>query len=142
MKLQEYIRDLDSFSTTCGLWVNPQNVDDYRLGETMFKNGGLLDGKVFIGTLGNLSLPRLGQLEALRELLEYYCPNRGDYMYIADKKVRMNRISVAELYEDDMLDETFKACLDEYIEAWISDDLDFKAQEYLDLELPEYLQQL
>lgn len=53
--LISYLSELNTSDNSWGLYVNPQNIDNYRIGQICFENGGLLDEYVFVDTLDNLS---------------------------------------------------------------------------------------
>ena len=55
MTLTEYLSTLDTCDNSWGLYVNPDNTDDYRIGQNTFENGGLLDGKVKVANLDDVS---------------------------------------------------------------------------------------
>lgn len=58
MSLQEFLANNNSAETQWGVWVNPQDLEDYRIGQYVFENDGVLDEKVCIGNLDKLSHER------------------------------------------------------------------------------------
>lgn len=54
-KLIDYLANLDSAEDGWGVWVNPDNYDDFRIGKLQYINGGVFDDKIFIGRLSMLS---------------------------------------------------------------------------------------
>ena len=69
--LQEYLARLNCSETQWGLWVNPENINEFREGQFIFENGGKLDGFICIGTLDELSCGFQPEGEILQELLRH-----------------------------------------------------------------------
>ena len=68
--LAEYLACLNSSENQWGIWVNPCNLDDYRIGQFIFENGGMRDGKVCIGSLDSLSYGCQSESNALKSFFE------------------------------------------------------------------------
>jgi len=54
-RLVKYLANLNTCDSNWGLYVNPDDLDDFRIGQRCFENGGLLDEKVYVGSLESLS---------------------------------------------------------------------------------------
>ena len=88
--LFEYLMGLNTSDNSWGLYVNPDNYDDYRVGPTHFENGGKKDGKVFVSYLSSVCFEQ-SESEAFdhvaSEILADYCrrkkiiPNYESYLY-------------------------------------------------------------
>lgn len=61
----KYLSQLNTTDSQWGLYVNPRNFDDYRIGQEQFENGGLLDDKVYVGSLESMSYGYQSESEAL-----------------------------------------------------------------------------
>lgn len=123
MSLVEYLSRLSSAETSWGIWVNPKNLDDFRIGQIIFPGGGKEDGKVFIGTLESLS-PCVSFMEALEHVLE-------QRIVYKNKIVKVNKKAVIESY--DRLDEEFRNFLEEeaqfIMEIWATNLAEAKVEE-------------
>lgn len=54
MNLFERLMNLESNDSSQGVWIDPDNYDDHRIGQICFENGEVLDDKIFIGTFEEL----------------------------------------------------------------------------------------
>ena len=130
MKLATYLSTLNSSDNSQGIWVNPDNIDEYRIGQCQFENGGLLDGWDYIGSLESLSYGFQSETEALESVLE------GDRFYFGGKHVRVNKQGIIDAYFEDNLAAEFAAALhkeSEYIMSqWATDAADLKVEELQD----------
>ena len=73
MRLQQRLENLSTSETQWGIWADaPFTADsESRIGQTQFENGGLLDSKVFVGTLYSLSLQIEEQIDEADGDMEY-----------------------------------------------------------------------
>jgi hypothetical protein len=67
--LIQFLETLNSSDTSCGVWVNPENVDDFRVGQFIFENGGIKDNWVCIGSLNSLSFGYQYEVDAFNEII-------------------------------------------------------------------------
>ncbi|MGC9527834.1 MAG: hypothetical protein ACP5D7_20050 [Limnospira sp.] len=63
-KLIDYLKQLNTAENQWGLWVNPGNYDEFRVGQYCFDNGGMPDGFVCVGSLDDLSYGFQSEREA------------------------------------------------------------------------------
>lgn len=122
MKLVDYLAQLNTFDSSWGLYVNPANVDDYRIGQRIFENGGLLDDKVFADTLDNVSFADQSYSVAISCYIAR-CNNEIEYK---GRKVKVNTEGILNAYHLYLLDkefEDFLMCKAEEIHAeWARED--------------------
>ena len=98
MTFHEWLAQNNSSENQWGVWVNPRDVQDYRIGQYCFENGGVDDDWVAIGSLDSLSQERrdyTGEADGedlvymedfsqewaeqkIEELKEYFAPG-GEY---------------------------------------------------------------
>lgn len=67
MNLLTYLQQLNSAENQTGVWVDPENIDRFRIGDLQFENGGMLDNWVFVGTLEQLSFGSQSYRDAFKE---------------------------------------------------------------------------
>lgn len=106
MTLQEYLSQLDSAKSEWGIWVDPKNPDNYRIGQFLHENGGLLDGWVGIGSLESLSYGNYCESEVLDYILSTHKGSeKSEYTeFIFDGKViKCHRESMKKAYFEDLL---------------------------------------
>lgn len=77
MSLREFLSSLNSSESNYGIWVDPDNFDNYRVGSLLHENGGVLDNFLFIGSLDRLSFGNQSEQEAFW----YYLRERLDLVY-------------------------------------------------------------
>jgi hypothetical protein len=81
--LANYLQALCSADSHQGIWVNPENIDEYRIGQFVFENGGIKDDWVCIGSLDRLSFGFQSEHDAIKSLLE-----EGDHPHNHSKDIR------------------------------------------------------
>ncbi len=108
MKLVEYLAQLNSCEEQWGIWVNPADLDDYRVGQCCFENGGLLDEKVFIGTFDQLSFG----FQSTAKAIEQYADDLGGQIRWGDRLIRVDAKALRRAYEEGYLDPHFRAFLE------------------------------
>jgi hypothetical protein len=113
MTLVAYLSNLNTCENQWSLFVNPENVDDYRIGQDCFENGGMLDAKVNVASLDDVSFGFQSRSEALEFILKY-----ADLKFKA-KKINFNKQAMIEAYNEDLLGEDFKKYLDELIDEHV-----------------------
>jgi hypothetical protein len=133
--LRDYLANLNSAESNWGIWVDPDNLDDYRIGQKIFENGGLLDEKVYIGNLEELSCGNQSQLEAIENFLsnrERYLHGIAEFKY-GERLVRCNTKAVLTAWSEDRLDSDFREFLESEaaeIEAeWAKNEAELKIEE-------------
>lgn len=119
--LIDYLKNLNSSETQWGVWVNPQNVDEYRVGQCNCENGGLLDDYEYIGSLASLSFGSQSRQEALKAMLE----NNSTLAY-QGKTVRFDASAMYEAWTESSLAQDFAVFLEEeavyYEEQWATEE--------------------
>ena len=65
MQLLNYLAQLNTTNNLYGLYVNREDLNDHRIGALEFENGGLLDDKILVGNLDNLSCGFVEDSESL-----------------------------------------------------------------------------
>ncbi|MEY2910762.1 MAG: hypothetical protein RLZZ184_71 [Cyanobacteriota bacterium] len=136
MSLQKYLSNLNSADSQWGIWVNPNNINDYRIGQFQFENGGILDGKICIGSLDQLSFGYQSQLDAIKQYLE-----ENQLLTFEGKKVKVNQKEILQAWSDGNLDPNFSSFLEEksqdIMEMWAS----YEAEEFVNNKIPEIIEQ-
>ena len=136
MSLQEYLSNINSADSQLGIWVNPDDVDDYRIGPFQFENGGILDGKICIGSLDQLSFGYQSQLDAIKQYLE-----ENQLLTFKGKKLKVNQKEILQAWSDGNLDPSFSSFLEEksqpIMKMWAS----YEAEEFVNTKIPEIIEQ-
>lgn len=136
MSLQEYLSNLNSADSQLGIWVNPNNINDYRIGQFQFENGGILDGKICIGSLDQLSFGYQSQLDAIKQYLE-----ENQLLTFKGKKLKVNQKEILQAWSDGNLDLEFSSFLEKksqpIMEMWAS----YEAEEFINNQLPKIIEQ-
>ena len=132
MKLLDYLAQLNTADSTWGLYVNPDNYDDYRIGQLIFENGGLLDDKVFVDTLDNVSFGYQSVSDALDIILT------SDFKY-KGKSVKLNKEAIKELYYDNKLHKEFADYLDTTVNSITDEWAYVEAANFVEYELTNRL---
>lgn len=71
LSLYDYLCQLCIFhERRFGLWVDPQDIDNYRVGECSLEHGGLIDNKVFVGNLEDLSFGCQSKYDAVKAAID------------------------------------------------------------------------
>ena len=135
MDLVQYLSQLNTSDTSWGLYINPEDVTQYRIGQLCFDNGGLLDDYIFIDNLSNLSFGFQSEREALESILT---TDKTTLIY-NKKKVVVKKDTILELYFEGKLDKDFyeflKNQVEEIMSIWSIWDADF----YVNETLPEII---
>lgn len=135
MNLVQYLTQLNTSDTSWGLYLNPDDINQYRIGQLCFDNGGLLDDYIFIDNLSNLSFGFQSEREALESILT---TDKTTLIY-NKKKVVVKKDTILELYFEGKLDKDFyeflKNQVEEIMSIWSIWDADF----YVNETLPEII---
>jgi hypothetical protein len=143
--LKEYLATLNSSETQWGIWVNPKDLNDYRIGKKHLKNGGYDDDKVFIGNLESLSFGFQSVGEAL-EILLFSGITYSGVTFTKDncdiEGFKKAYLSGNEFLKDFQLH--VEGLVDELHQEWAEGEADIKIMELEDYFAPdgEYWQEL
>ncbi|WP_324282642.1 hypothetical protein VKI22_03580 [Cyanobacterium aponinum UTEX 3221] len=107
-KLIKYLASLNSTESQVGIWVNPNNLDDFRIGRFCYENGGVLDEKFCIGHLSDLSFGFYYESDILKDLIQ-------------TKTLNFKGKELTEYFED----------LDTFINDYLENNLDTDLYEFL-----------
>lgn len=111
--LVEYLATLNSAESQWGVWVNPENVDEYRVGQFIFDNGGIDDGWICAGRLDNLSFG----FQSQRDAIEQYLKESNGLIQYGDRRVKVNIPAIVEAWSNGYLDADFQEFLEERAES-------------------------
>ena len=136
MSLQEYLSNLNSADSQWGIWVNPDNVDDYRIGQFCFENGGILDEKICIGSLDKLSFGFQSQHDAIKQYLK-----ESEFLSYKGRKVKVNKKGILQSWSDGILDEDFSKFLEDKSQLIMKIWAEYQAEEFVNNEIPEIIEQ-
>lgn len=124
-KLVEYLASLNTSENQWSLYVNPENVDDYRIGQDCFENGGLLDNKIQVASLDRVSFG----FQSTREAIGSFLVDSGDAITYKNKTVKLNKDGILEAYSNGYLGSEFTEFLETQAEAieksWSVDEAEF-----------------
>ena len=135
--LIDYLTCLNTSDSQWGLWVNPENVDEYRIGQFIFDNGGLDDGWVCVGRLDNLSFGFQHTSGAIKEYLD---DNDCELTY-KGRTVKVNRDGILEAYSSGNLDQEFQEFLESEAESIMGVWAEEEAWGFVHNKLPEIIAQ-
>jgi hypothetical protein len=128
--LKDYLATLNSSETQRGIWVNPHDLNDFRIGQYCFDNGGVRDDKVCIGSLDSLSCGYQSTQDILQEILE--CGG-VTYKEVTFNKKNCNFTAFIEAYIEGKLatelQEQLESQIQEVHEEWSMLDADAKIDE-------------
>jgi hypothetical protein len=128
-KLAHFLSTLNNPDRTKSVYVNPENVNQFRVGDDRLENGGLLDDWVWVGCLDDLSYGYQSKTDALKSI--------GKCFEYKGKTVRTNPDAIVELYYDEALDPDFASFLtesvNEIMEQWAIDEANVKVFEIMEL---------
>ena len=127
MKLESYLAELNSADETWGVWVDPENPDNYRIGQRCFENGGIKDEFVFIGSLQKLSFGFQDESAIFREVAE------------SEVDGHHNIEELYELWAEQNLEECLQQRLDLAMEKATHESAVRAAQQFIEDELPYIL---
>jgi hypothetical protein len=139
MSLQEYLSNLNSADSQWGIWVDPDNINDYRIGQFQIETGGILDGdgKICIGSLDKLSFGFQSQHDAIKQYLE-----ENQLLIYKGKKVKVNKKEILQAWSDGNLDADFAKFLEQnslnIMQVWS----ECEAEEFVNNKIPEIEQAL
>jgi hypothetical protein len=126
--LLQYLETLNSSETSWGIWVNPHNVDDFRVGQFCFENGGILDDKICIGNLESLSFGDQSDWCAFNEVI-------GDIM----APHKYNPEGLREAFFDGKIHETLAAQIENEVQAYNAINAYEEASDFVNYQLPEII---
>ena len=141
--LVQYLSELNTSDNSWGLYVDPKDINNYRIGQLCFENGGLLDDFIFIGNLYDLSFGHQSDYEALQTIFEsntnFKDKEKSDILY-NQKKVIVKKEGLIKAYFENRLDKSFynylKTQVDELTEMWST----WEAEIFIEQSLPEILE--
>jgi hypothetical protein len=131
--LKKYLATLNSSETQWGIWVNPKDLNDYRIGQRHVENGGCDDEKVFIGNLESLSFG----FQSVGEALEILLFNDGiSYRGVTFTKDNCNIEGFKEAFYmkklHPPLQEIINLLIEELHQEWAEGEADIKIMELED----------
>ena len=132
-----FLSELNTADNTWGLYVNPNDINSYRIGQICFENGGLSDNYVFVDTLDNLSFG----FQSIVEILKVYLNNNngvGEFIYTG-KKSKCNVDAIISAYFEERLDKQFRQFLEEDINKICNMWSVWEAEAFVEEKLPEIL---
>lgn len=134
MSLLEYLTRLNSVDATWGIWVNPQNINDYRIGEIMHENGGMRDNKIFIGNLESLSFGFQSEEDALEHVLVHGVEFKG-------RLIRCNRKAMKDAFFEKKLHPEFEQHLQQRVDLICEEWAHVEAENFIEQSIPQLLEQ-
>lgn len=131
MTLHDYLSQLNTSDDSFGVWVSPENIDDYRVGQRSFDNGGLLDDKVYVGSLDDLSFGSQSDTDAFYSFLDIKPSETQPTITWRDatglRKAKVNPEALHEAWLSSRLGEAMQAALSEGVaavqETWIDEEV-------------------
>lgn len=142
--LVQYLSELNTSDTSWGLYLNPDNIDQYRIGQNCFDNGGLLDNYIFIDNLSNLSFGHQSEREALESILDFNTSSEDRCkatLTYNEKKVVVKKDKLLELYFEDKLDKDFYQFLQNQIHDLMQIWSEWEAEFFVNDTLPEIIEE-
>jgi hypothetical protein len=136
MSLQEYLSNLNSAESQWGVWVNPDNIDDYRVGQFCYENGGISDNKICIGSLDKLSFGFQSQHDAIKEFL-----TQTEEIQYNGRKIKVDTEGVLRAFSDGNLDEKFRSFLEEKAQIFEQTWAEYEAEDFVMNKIPEIIEQ-
>jgi hypothetical protein len=141
LPLVEYLQNLNSAESLWGVWVNPENVDEYRIGQFQFENGGILDDWICAGSLDTLSFGHQSMEDAIEALLTNHSTRYKPGFVYKGKEVRVNVKGILEAYREGNLDFDFLQALESEAEAIANEWSKLEAEDFVYNKLPEIIEQ-
>ena len=133
MSLQEYLSNLNCPEPQWGIWVNPDNVNDYIVAPCCSENRKY----ILIGSLDKLSFGFQSQHDAIKQYLE-----ENQLLIYKGKKVKVNKKEILQAWSDGNLDADFAKFLEQnslnIMQVWS----ECEAQEFVNNKIPEIEQAL
>lgn len=136
VSLQEKLSNLNSADSQWGIWINPSNVDDYRVGQFCFENGGVLDDKICIGSLDKLSFGFQSQYNAVEHYLK-----ENQFLAYKGRKVKVNQAGILQAWSDGYLDEDFSKFLEDEAKSIMETWAECEAEDFVNNKIPEIIEQ-
>ena len=134
--LINYLSNLNTSDSQWGLWVNPENVDEYRVGQFIFENGGLDGGWICAGSLDSLSCGFQSTHDAIKQYLE----DNSDEIQYNGRMVKVNRDGIMEAYSNGTLDQQFQEFLESEAEGIKAVWAENEAEDFVYNKLPEIIE--
>lgn len=106
MTLVQWLSTINSCESQWGLWVNSENIEEYRIGQVYFENGGVLEGWAYISNLDRLTHERRSYCGEEDGLYEHIWGSDGLTQY-KNKLVKYNPRALADAYSSGLCDEDF-----------------------------------
>ena len=138
MDLVQYLSQLNTSDTSWGLYLNPDNINQYRIGQLCFDNGGLLDDYIFIDNLSNLSFGHQSERDALESILGTSDKEKTIIIYNS-RKAFIKKNKILELYFEGRLDKDFYEFLKKEVEEIMNIWSIWEAEFYVNETLPEII---
>lgn len=135
--LIDYLANLNTVNNGYSLYVNPDDIDDYRIGQDCFENGGPLDEFVNVGRLDKLSFG----LQNFSDAIENYLDNCGGKLKYKNKVVEFSKKGIVKAYSSGCLHHEFSAFLESKAEDTCKEWSCNEAELWVIDELPEILKQ-
>jgi hypothetical protein len=130
--LLQYLETLNSSETSWGIWVNPHNVDDFRVGQSCFEKGGMLDDKIYIGNLESLSFGDQSDWCAFNEVI-------GDIMAPLMAPHKYSKDALREAFFDGKIHETLAAQIENEVQAYNAINAYEEASDFVNYQLPDII---
>jgi hypothetical protein len=144
--LASYLQALCSADSHQGIWVNPENIDEYRIGQFVFENGGIEDDWVCIGSLDRLSFGFQSEHDAIKSLLEEgehprnHSKDIRSYTY-NERKIWVSVKGILNAYSEGHLNPDFLESLAEDAESIMDEWANFQADYFVSDQLPLIIEQ-
>jgi len=136
MSLQKYLSNLNSADSQWGIWINPDNIDDYRIGQFCFDNGGVLDSKICVGSLDKLSFGFQSHCDAIEQYLK-----ENQYLYYKGKKVKVNKEAILDIYREGTFDTDFTEFLEGEAQDIMKIWAECEAEDFVNNKIPGIIEQ-
>lgn len=131
MTLREFLSQLDTISTKDYLWVNPTDIDDYRISRYP------IEGMVQVDNLARLSFGHQSYVDGLINFLENKKTGLDKAVLVyRGKKLVVSIEGIIEAYYSNSLDWEFEEFLEEEIskihQQWTEQEVDLFMESLLD----------
>lgn len=123
--LINYLSELNAEDNQWGVYVDPEDYA-YRIGQTIFENGGMLDGKIYVGTLEELSFGFQSEGDAF-----------GEAAAEAMGKSRFNEDGLYQAFVNEELPEELQSSIEKSIEIITSMQAREQAEKFVYEQMPE-----
>ena len=132
MSLQNYLSNLNSADSQYGIWINPDNINDYIVAPFSSEN----EKYIFIGSLKKLSFGYQSQHDAIKQYLK-----ENQLLAYEGKKVKVNQKEILQAWSDGNLDPNFSSFLEEKSQDIMQVWSECEAEEFVNNKIPEILEQ-